>query len=108
MSLANAEALCDAIRRRWPNAIVAPFQVTGYGDDSPPAVVEEPPRPCNRCGTEVFAIRKPHELAHRWYTLGRHEVKANGWSRIHFEGHNRRRCEAARPREQLIVPGGAR
>lgn len=103
MSLANAEALCDLIRTRWPHARVAPGQVTGVGEFA--GTVQEAPRECV-CGTTVFRIRKPAETDGRWYALGGHELKWNGWSRISYSGHNRARCEAARAeRSRIVIPG---
>lgn len=100
MSLAAAEALCAYIRHQWPEARVAPGQVTGAGIDS--ATVEEAPRACV-CGTTVVRIRKTAETVGRWYSLGGHELKPNGWSRVRYLGHNRARCYAARQRQRITV-----
>ena len=101
MSIAHAEALCEAIRRQWPHARVAPGQVTGDGTRA--AKVLCPPRPCPNCGTQVIALRRPGQRED-WYQLGGHEVKPNGWSRVSYLRHNTARCRSALDGHPLVLP----
>ncbi|MDL5159424.1 hypothetical protein [Actinomycetospora termitidis] len=103
MTLAYAQDLCKAVRMRWPSAKVAPGQVTADGGGRPAKVLGRP-RPCDDCGTFVVPLKRPGRIAGRWYQLGGHEVKPNGWSRVSYLNHNAARCRAALLGNPLMLP----